>query len=166
MFSFHQLFFCVVGLSHLEIFNILSGLLWWLRPEASTCSVGDLSLIPGLGRSPGGEHGNPLQYSCLENPQGQRSLAGYKSMGSERVGHNWTSKHSIAQYSIVYMVYTDHIFFIHSSITGHLSCFYDLVIWKGKCAPMSIEIIFNPCYMVWKQYLSIKKNILRTFLVV
>ena len=28
----------------------------------------DLGLIPGLGRSPGGEHGNPLQYSCLENP--------------------------------------------------------------------------------------------------
>ena len=28
-------------------------------------------------RSPGGEHGNPLQYSCLENPYGQRSLAGY-----------------------------------------------------------------------------------------
>ena len=29
------------------------------------------------GRSPGGGHGNPLQYSCLENPHGQRSLAGY-----------------------------------------------------------------------------------------
>ena len=37
----------------------------------------DLGLIPGLGRSPGGEHGNPLQYSCLKNPHGQRSLAGY-----------------------------------------------------------------------------------------
>ena len=31
---------------------------------------------PGLGRSPGGGHGNPFQYSCLENPHGQRSLAG------------------------------------------------------------------------------------------
>ena len=30
--------------------------------------TGDASLIPGLGRSSGGEHGNPLQYSCLENP--------------------------------------------------------------------------------------------------
>ena len=28
----------------------------------------DVGLIPGLGRSPGGGHGNPLQYSCLENP--------------------------------------------------------------------------------------------------
>ena len=35
----------------------------------------------GLGRSPGGEHGNPLQYSCLENPHRQRSLVGYSSCG-------------------------------------------------------------------------------------
>ena len=41
------------------------------------CNAGDLGLIPGLGRSPAGGQGNPLQYSCLENPHGQRSLAGY-----------------------------------------------------------------------------------------
>ena len=40
----------------------------------SACNVGDLGLIPGLGRSLGEGHGNPLQYSCLENPHGQRSL--------------------------------------------------------------------------------------------
>ena len=34
----------------------------------SACNAGDLSSIPGLGRSPGGGNGNPLQYSCLENP--------------------------------------------------------------------------------------------------
>ena len=39
--------------------------------EESVCNVGDLGLIPGLGRSPG------RQYSCLENPHGQRSLVGY-----------------------------------------------------------------------------------------
>ena len=38
-------------------------------------------LIPGLGRSLGGRHGNPLQYSCLENPHGQRSLVGYSPWG-------------------------------------------------------------------------------------
>ena len=43
--------------------------------KESACSAGDLGSIPGLGRYPGGEHGNPLQYSCLENPQGQRNLA-------------------------------------------------------------------------------------------
>ena len=36
--------------------------------KESACNVGDPGLIPGLGRSPGEGHGNPLQYSCLENP--------------------------------------------------------------------------------------------------
>ena len=36
--------------------------------KASSCHVGDLGSIPGLGRSPGEGNGNPLQYSCLENP--------------------------------------------------------------------------------------------------
>ena len=46
----------------------------------SACKAGDLGLIPGLGRSPGGGHGNPLQYACLENPHGQ-GLAGYSPWG-------------------------------------------------------------------------------------
>ena len=36
--------------------------------KESACNAGDLGLIPGWGRSPGGGHGNPLQYFCLENP--------------------------------------------------------------------------------------------------
>ena len=36
--------------------------------KASTCNAGDLGSIPGSGRSPGEGNGNPLQYSCLENP--------------------------------------------------------------------------------------------------
>ena len=35
--------------------------------KESSCNVGDLGSIPGLGRTPGERHGNPLQYSCLEN---------------------------------------------------------------------------------------------------
>ena len=49
--------------------------------KESACNVGDLGSIPGLGISPGGGHGNPLQYICLENPHGQRSLAGYSPRG-------------------------------------------------------------------------------------
>ena len=45
--------------------------------KKSACNDGDLGLNPGSGKSPGGGGGNPLQYSCLENPHGQRSLAGY-----------------------------------------------------------------------------------------
>ena len=49
--------------------------------KESACNAGDPGLIPGLGRSPGGGHGNSLLYSCLENPHGQRSLAGYSPWG-------------------------------------------------------------------------------------
>ena len=49
--------------------------------KESTCNAEDLGLIPGLGRSPGGEHGNPLQCSCLGNPHGQMGLGGYSPWG-------------------------------------------------------------------------------------
>ena len=39
-----------------------------VEDKESACNEGDLGLIPGLGRSPGEGNGNPLQYSCLENP--------------------------------------------------------------------------------------------------
>ena len=55
--------------------------------NASACNAGDLSLIPGSGRSPGGGHGNPFQYSYLENPPGQKSLVGYSPWGYS-VGHD------------------------------------------------------------------------------
>ena len=67
-------------------------------------NVGDLGLIPGLRRSPGGGHGNPLQYCCLENPYGQRSLVGYSSWGrkeSDMTEHlstkemNWSNAYII-----------------------------------------------------------------------
>ena len=45
--------------------------------KESACNAGDLGSIPGLERIPGEGHGNPLQYSCLENPHRQRNLAGY-----------------------------------------------------------------------------------------
>ena len=47
------------------------------NPPAKAGDIRDTGLIPGLGRSPGGGHGNSLQYSCLENPMDNRSLAGY-----------------------------------------------------------------------------------------
>ena len=41
--------------------------------KESACNLGDLGSIPGLGRSPGGGHSNPLQCSCLENPMDRRA---------------------------------------------------------------------------------------------
>jgi len=49
--------------------------------KESTSNTGDLGSVSGLGRSPGGGHGNPLQYSHLENSHGQRSLVGYSPRG-------------------------------------------------------------------------------------
>ena len=49
--------------------------------KESTCNLGDLGFNPGLRRSPGGEHGNPPQYSCLENAHGQKSLADHSPRG-------------------------------------------------------------------------------------
>ena len=48
---------------------------------ANAGDVRGMGSIPGSGRSPGGGHGNPLQYSCLENLHGQRSLVGYSPWG-------------------------------------------------------------------------------------
>ena len=53
----------------------------------------DLSSIPGLGRSPGGGHGNSLQYPCLESPWTEEP-GGLQSMGSQKVRHDWATKHS------------------------------------------------------------------------
>ena len=48
------------------------------NPPANAGDIRDACSIPYSGRSPGGGHGNPLQYSCLENPHEQRSLAGFR----------------------------------------------------------------------------------------
>ena len=50
--------------------------------KESACSAGDLGSIPGLGRSPGEGNGDPLQYSCLENPM-DRGAGRLQTMGSQ-----------------------------------------------------------------------------------
>ena len=51
--------------------------------KESACDAGDLGSIPGLGRSSGKRNGYTFRYSCLENPHGQRSLAGYSPWGCQ-----------------------------------------------------------------------------------
>ena len=66
--------------------------------KESTCNGGDPGLILALGTFPGGEHGNPLQYSCLENPHGQRSLEGYSPwVLKERARPRNTAQHTHPQ---------------------------------------------------------------------
>ena len=71
--------------------------------KESACNMGNLGSIPGLGRSPRGGHSNPLQYSCLEIPQGQRSLVGCSPYG-RRDELNWETKHSTVLLSITHTI--------------------------------------------------------------
>ena len=54
---------------------------------ANAGDMRDAGSIPGLGRSPGGGHGNPFQNSCLENPM-EEEPDGLQSIGSHRIGHD------------------------------------------------------------------------------
>ena len=62
-------------------------LLFGSEVKASACKAGDPGLIPGLGRSPGEGNGNPVQYSCLENPM-DRGAWQATVHGVTRVRHN------------------------------------------------------------------------------
>ena len=78
--------------------------------KESTCNAGDLGSIPGLGGSPGGGHGNPHQYSCLENPHGQRSLASHSPWGCKE--SDVTEQLSTLVISILNPTYVNHLILI------------------------------------------------------
>ena len=66
------------------------GLPWWLGGKESASNAGDardIGSVPGLGRYPGGGHGNPLWYSCLENPM-DRGAWWLQFIVSQRVRHD------------------------------------------------------------------------------
>ena len=125
------------------------GLPWWLSSKDSTCNTGaprDSGSIPGLGRSPGGGRGNPLQYSCLENPHRQRSLTRYSPWGC-RVGCDWSDLACTHTYTYTLQphifknqkwVYTAHVVlqpvgFFHLTlplVKGHLPCGHGST-WKS-----------------------------------
>ena len=84
--------------SSCEELLITFGVPWWLSSEESTCNAGDVGLIPGSRRSPEGGHGNPLQYSCWENPmdRGARWAAVHgvtesdTTQATEHTQHTWS----------------------------------------------------------------------------
>ena len=72
----------------MAVCKLKKGLPWGLSGKESAYNAGatgDVGLIPGSGRSHGEKHGNPLQYSCLENSHGQRSLEGYSPCGHKEL---------------------------------------------------------------------------------
>ena len=73
--SLHHTFLCSIiyfGTHHIWGARCSRGFLSGSDGKESSCNVGDLGSVSESGRSPGGGHGNPAQYSCLENPHGQR----------------------------------------------------------------------------------------------
>ena len=62
--------------------------------------IRDSDSVPGSRSSPGGGHGNPLHYSCLENPHGQRSLAGYGPWGHKESEMAEAMEHSTACFNL------------------------------------------------------------------
>ena len=74
-------------MSELKRSELFAGLPQWLNGKESACNVGELDLIPGLGRSPGEGNGNTLHYSGLENSMDRR-LGGLQSIRLQRVRHD------------------------------------------------------------------------------
>ena len=80
--------------------------------KESAYNVGHLGLIPELGRSPGGGHGNPLQYSHLENLHGQRSLVGtVHGVTKSQIWLSDYTQHSTSPYSL------DRCWLFHTTLT-------------------------------------------------
>ena len=77
---------------------------WWLRNKESSCNAGtaEVVLIPGSGRSPGVGHGNPLQYSNLENPMDE----GAWQAAVHRVARSWTRLKQLSTHALEYSCFT------------------------------------------------------------
>ena len=113
------------------------------------CNVEDLSLIPGLGRSSGGEHGNPHRYSFLENPHGQRSLVGYSPWGHKEL--DMTERLSTCRVREKYLEdYTQQCSqqLLLRNIYNHVGRVYHLEIYSEK-SKLLTRLPLSPCYFIF-----------------
>ena len=98
--------------------------------KESTCSVGDLDSILGLGRSPGGGHGNPLQYSCQENPQGPRSLEGYHPWGLKELDTMTTQQQRVCVCVYIYIYIYIYIYNVYCYCIKYILYTIMIIQWK------------------------------------
>ena len=115
------------------------------NPSANTGDMRDTGSIPRSGRSLGGGHGSPLQYSCLENPHRQRSLAGYSPEGCRESVTAKATGHSTQRSPTIVTEKTQHCVCVN-----HCSAVYGL---HG-------EMIYNktPCEPPKNRYLLLQDN--------
>ena len=86
------------------------------NPPANAGDLRGMGSLPGVGRSPGGGHGNPLQYSGLENPIEEPSRLW--SRGPQRVRHNWSNLPCMYSYGVSISVH----FLLQSQSSQPLPC--------------------------------------------
>ena len=104
------------------------------NPAANAGDIRDTSSIPGLGRSSGGGHGNPVQYSCLENPM-DRGVWQVTVHGLARVRHNWSDLAHTSIYTVFCL--WDHIKYVLSEF------FFFFSLWLCILLPVFLKISFN-----------------------
>ena len=122
----NTLFISLEKILGIRVAGNIYGFLGGSDGKESTCLVRDLGSVPRLGRFPGGRHGNPLKYSCLENPHGQRSLVGYSPRGCReleiRVEFILLRLASLALCHLLFIILLFHQASILHSLIHHSTC--------------------------------------------
>ena len=108
------------------VLYMMNGKLWWLSGRESTCNAGRVGSITGSGSSPGEGNGNPLQYSCLENPTDR---------GAWQAIVHWLTRvvHDLDLFSLLCLVFFFFFFHMNSWLfekqhTVHSKCFNHLAL--------------------------------------
>ena len=92
-FEVHQFFWAYKAFNDSQVAPVVK------NSSASAADIRHSGSIPELGRSLGGEHGNPLQYSCLENPMDREAWWATVS-GVAKSGHSWTTQHTALTHTL------------------------------------------------------------------
>ena len=131
-----------------------------LVSKESACNAGDLGLIPGSGRSPGEGNGNPLQYSCLENPMDRGALQATVHRVA-RVGHDLATKpplyyiSSVQSLSHVQLFATSWTTACQASLSFSISWSLLKLMSTGSVMP-SNHLILAPCFPLTSIFPSIR----------
>ena len=110
--------------------------------------MGDLASIPGLGRCPEGGHSNPLQYSCLENPQGQRSLVDYSPWGHRKSEMTELLSTQIPRSSVQFGSVTQSCLTLCDPMNHSTPGLPSITISRSSPKLMSIELVMLSRYLI------------------